>query len=250
MRLKDKIALVTGGSRSIGRAIAIGFAKEGAEIAVNYVQNVSAANEVVREIGDLGREAIAVQADVSQSAQVQAMVHQVVERFGRIDILVNNAVQIVRAPFLEISEEAWDRVIDTDLKGEFLVGQAVARQMVKQGGGAIINVSSICATLAQYELAHYQAAKGGINALSRGMAVELAPHGIRVNVLQPGVIATDLNQALFATPEARAARAAKVPLSRLGTPQDLVGAAIYLASDDSAFTTGIILPVDGGEPIW
>jgi NAD(P)-dependent dehydrogenase (short-subunit alcohol dehydrogenase family) len=178
------------------------------------------------------------------------MVAQAVEAFGRIDILVNNAVQIIRAPFLEISEEAWDTVIGVVLKGEFLVGQAVARQMVRQKGGSIINVSSICATLAQYELAHYQAAKGGVNALSRGMAMELAPHNIRVNVLQPGVIFTDLNRDLFATPESRSARASKVPLGRLGMPQDLVGAAVYLASDESAFTTGIVLPVDGGEPIW
>lgn len=123
--------------------------------------------------------------------------------------------------------------------------------MVRQGrGGAIVNISSICARLAQYELAHYQAAKGGVNALSRGMAMELAPHGIRVNVLQPGVISTDFNRDLFATPESRAKRAAKIPLGRLGTPKDLVGAAIYLASEESGFTTGISLPVDGGEPIW
>jgi NAD(P)-dependent dehydrogenase (short-subunit alcohol dehydrogenase family) len=250
MRLKDKVALVTGGSRSIGRAICLGFAREGADVAVNYVQDATAADEVVQVIRGLGRQAIAVQADVSQAKQVQAMVTKVVDTFGRIDVLVNNAAQILRSPFLEITEELWDHVIDVDLKGEFLVGQAVARQMVKQKSGAIINVSSICATLAQYELAHYQAAKGGINALSRGMALELAPHGIRVNVLQPGVISTDVNRTLFATPESRTARAAKIPLNRLGTPEDLVGAAIYLASGESAFTTGIALPVDGGEPIW
>jgi len=250
MRLKGKVALVTGGSRSIGRAISLAFAREGADMAVNYVQDATAADEVAQEIRGLGRQAIAVQADVSQAKQVREMVTKVVDTFGRIDVLVNNAAQILRSPFLEITEEFWDRVIDVDLKGEFLVGQAVARQMVKQKSGAIINVSSICATLAQYELAHYQAAKGGINALSRGMALELAPYGIRVNILQPGVISTDVNRTLFATPESRTARAARIPLKRLGTPQDLVGAAIYLASDESGFTTGIALPVDGGEPIW
>lgn len=248
MRLKDKVALVTGGSRSIGRTISLGFAREGADVAVNYVQNAAAADEVVQAIRGLGRRAVAVQADVSQAEQVQAMVAKVVEALGCIDILVNNAAQIIRSPFLEITEELWDMVIGVDLKGEFLVGQAVARQMVKQGhGGTIINVSSICATLAQYELAHYQAAKGGINALSRGMALELAPYGIRVNVLQPGVTSTDVNRAQFGTPEISRARAAKIPLNRLGTPEDLVGAAIYLASEESAFTTGIALPVDGGE---
>jgi NAD(P)-dependent dehydrogenase (short-subunit alcohol dehydrogenase family) len=250
MRLRDKVALVTGGSRSIGRTIALGFAREGADVAVNYVQNAQAADEVVRAIREMGRRAVAVQADVSQAEQVQAMVAKVVEALGRIDILVNNAAQILRAPFLEITQELWDLVIGVDLKGEFLVGQAVARQMVKQKRGAIINVSSVCATLAQFDLAHYQAAKEGINALSRGMAIELAPYGIRVNILQPGVISTDVNRTLFGTPESRTARAAKIPLNRLGTPEDLVGAAIYLASGESAFTTGIALPVDGGEPIW
>ena len=250
MRLQNKVALVTGGSRSIGRAIAVGFAREGADVAINYLQNREAAEEAVREIRALGRKAMTAQADVSKADQVHAMVTGVVQAFRRIDVLVNNAVQIVRSPFLEISEAAWDTVVNVVLKGEFLVGQAVAREMVKQKSGSIINVSSICATLAQSELAHYQAAKGGVNALSRGMAMELAPYGIRVNVLQPGVIATDLNRALFATPESRTARAAKIPLSRLGTPQDLVGAAIYLASDESGFTTGTVLPVDGGEPIW
>lgn len=248
MRLKDKVALVTGGSRSIGRAIALGFAREGADVAVNYLRAGRAAHEVVQAISAMNRRALAVQADVSQAKQVEAMVGQVAETFGHIDILVNNAAQIVRSPFLEITEELWDRVVGVDLKGDFLVGQAVARQMVKQNhGGAIINVSSICATLAQYELAHYQAAKGGINALTRGMALELAPYGIRVNVLQPGVTITDVNRNQFGTEEKRTARAAKIPLKRLGTPDDLVGAAIYLASEESAFTTGIALPVDGGE---
>jgi NAD(P)-dependent dehydrogenase (short-subunit alcohol dehydrogenase family) len=247
MRLEGKIALVTGGSRSIGRAISLAFAQEGADIAINYAQNVKAAEEVVCEIQSLQRRAIAIQADVSQAKQVQEMVAKAVDAFGRIDVLVNNAGLITRSPFLEITEEVWDRIIDVILKGEFLVAQAVARQMVKQKSGAIINVSSIAATLAIPGVVHYQAAKGGIHALSRGMALELAPYGIRVNVLQPGVTITDTNRARFATPESRALRAARIPLKRLGTPQDLVGAAVYLASDESAFTTGIVLPVTGGE---
>lgn len=251
MRLQGKVALVTGGSRSMGREIALGFAREGADVAVNYAREAEAANEVVKEVEALGRRAIAVQADVASAAQVQAMVERVVAEFGRIDILVNNAGIINRGSFLELTEEQWDRVHSVDLKGVFLVGQAVARQMVAQGtGGAIVNTSSLAAHIAQPMASHYCAAKAGVRQLSRGMAIELAEHGIRVNTVEPGVIVTDLNRARYVNSDDRAAREKMIPLKRLGEARDVVGAVIYLASDEAAYTTGTGILVDGGETAW
>jgi gluconate 5-dehydrogenase len=198
-----------------------------------------------------GAEAFAVQADVSDAAQVQAMVEQTLATFGRIDILMNNAGAVIRKPFLEIEEETWDRIIDVNLKGVFLVSQAVARHMVaRQGGGSIINTSSISAQIAYDDLSHYQAAKAGVYMLTRGMAYELAKHNIRVNAIEPGLIETDLNRARLADPELRARRVGKIPLGRPGQPDDLAGAAIYLASDESAFTTGAAIRIDGGQTTW
>ena len=249
MRLKDKVALVTGGSRSIGRAIAVGFAREGADVAVNYATNAAAAEALVQEICSRGRRAIAVRADVSNPAHVRAMVDRVVETFGRIDILVNNAGVISRAPFLELSEREWDRIHQVDLKGAFLVSQAVARRMVERGGGAIINMSSISAHAAQKNISHYTAAKAGVSALTRAMALELAGHGIRVNALEPGTLETDINRTRLSDPDERARVMERVPLGRLGSPEDLVGAAIFLASDESAFATGCALRIDGGRTL-
>jgi len=251
MLLKDKIALVTGGSRSIGRAIALGFAREGADVAVNYEQHPEAAKEVVQEIERLGRRAVAVKADVSDSAQVRAMVQQVLDTFGRIDVLMNNAGIVRRVPFLELTEEVWDRVVDIDLKGVFLVSQLVAQHMVMQGrGGVIINTSSVSSEMAQANLTHYQAAKAGVYMLTRGMALELAGYGIRVNAIEPGLIETDLNRVRLTDPAIRQDRLASIPMGRLGSPDDLVGAAVYLASDMSAYATGSAVRVDGGQTIW
>lgn len=246
MRLKGKTALLTGANSGFGRAIALGLAREGADVAVNYVVNPEAAKEVVGEIRAMGRRAIAVEADVSDRSQVEAMVSRVLEAFGRIDILVNNAGLTIRMPFLEITEETWDRVVDVDLKGPFLVGQAVARHMAGRGGGSIVNISSMSAQVAQPGITHYQAAKAGVTMLTKGMAFELGRHGIRVNAIEPGTIPTDLNRARLSDPEARAELVEKTPLGRLGEPEDLVGAVVYLASDESRFTTGAVLRIDGG----
>jgi NAD(P)-dependent dehydrogenase (short-subunit alcohol dehydrogenase family) len=251
VRLKDKVALVTGGSRSIGRAIALGFAREGADVAVNYEQHATAAEEVAQEIRRLGRRAITVQADVADSAQVRAMVEETLAAFGRIDILMHNAGIVRRVPFLEVTEEVLDRVIDVDLKGVFLTCQAVAAHWVKEGRrGVIVTTSSVSSEMAQPNLTVYQAAKAGVYMLTRGMALELAKHGIRVNAIEPGLIETDLNRARLADPEIRKDRLASIPMGRLGSPEDLVGAAVYLASDDSAYATGSAVRVDGGQTIW
>jgi len=246
MRLAGKVALVTGGSRGNGRAIAIGLAREGADVAVNYQSHVDEALSAVEGIRALGRKAIAVQADCSNSAQVAAMVDRVAEEFGRIDVLVSNAGILRRTPFLEITEDEWDWIMDVNLKGCFLVGQAVARRMVKQKGGVIINVSSVGAVNSGLNVAHYNTSKAGVSQLTRNMAFELAGHGIRVNSLCPGLIETDINRKDLAHAGFRNARLASIPMKLIGSPEDLVGSAVYLACDDSCLVTGIQLFVDGG----
>ena len=246
MRLAGKVALVTGGSRGNGRAIAIGFAREGADVAVNYKSHVDEALSAVEGIRALGRKAIAVQADCSNSAQVAAMVDKVAEEFGRIDVLVSNAGILRRTPFLEITEDEWDWIMDVNLKGCFLVGQAVASRMVKQKGGVIINVSSVGAVNSGLNVAHYNTSKAGVSQLTRNMAFELAGHGIRVNSLCPGLIETDINRKDLAHAGFRNARLASIPMKLIGSPEDLVGSAVYLACDDSCLVTGIQLFVDGG----
>lgn len=252
MRLKGKIALVTGGSRGIGRAIAEGFAREGAAVAINYVRHEEAARQTVQAIESRGGRALAVQADVRSVTSVQAMVHQVVEAFGRLDILVNNAGVLSRAPFLELSVAEFQRIIETNVNGAFHVAQAAARVMAAQGeggGGVILNISSICARRAYPNLAHYNASKAAVSMLTRCLALELAPHGIRVNEICPGLVETDLNRKDLQDPRFRRARVEAIPLGRVGRPQDLVEAAVYLCSDDASWVTGSSLAIDGGAGV-
>lgn len=251
MRLAGKKAIVTGGSRGIGRAIALGFAREGADLVVTYAHDEAAASAVVDQILALGRVGLAVRADLAVREEIAALVERAVAALGRVDVLVNNAGLLTRRPFLEVPPEELDRVIDVDLKGPFLLGQAVARQMVRQGGGgSIINITSISAARAYPGLAHYQCAKAGVFMLTRGMALELAPYGIRVNAIAPGLTATDINrQQREEQPEVWRQRAARIPLGRAGVPEDHVGAAVFLASDESSWVTGATLVIDGGQTV-
>lgn len=249
MRLAGKIALVTGGSRSIGRAIALAFAREGADVAVNYVQHAAEAERVVREIQALGRRALAVQADTSKRAEVQAMVEEVWTRLGPIDVLVNNAGILKRVFFLDLEERDWDAILDVNLKGCYLVGQAVAVRMKPRGRGKIINVSSDAASLPAPRVSAYCVSKAGVAMLTRCMALELAQHGIRVNALAPGLTLTDINRDALADEAFLKMRLERVPLGRVMSPEDLVGAAIFLASADSDMATGITVQVDGGRSI-
>ncbi|MDA8218098.1 MAG: 3-oxoacyl-ACP reductase FabG [Dehalococcoidales bacterium] len=249
MRLKDRVALVTGGSRGMGQAIALGFAREGADVAVNYVSNAAGAEQTVARIKELGRRAIAVRVDTRVTAEVDAMVAQVIAAFGRIDILVNDAGVLTRAPFMEISEEEYDRVVDTNMKGYFLVGQAVAREMIKQGKGKIINVVSEAQQKALPGLAHYGASKGGAYMLSHGMALDLAPHKINVNIIAPGPTLTDMTRQRMADPANLATTLQRIPWGRVGRPEDVVGAAVYLASDEAENVTGATIAVDGGSTL-
>jgi glucose 1-dehydrogenase len=245
-RLAGRIALVTGSSSGIGEAIALGFAREGADVVIHYRTRTNEAEEIAAEIRGMGRRAHVVQADIADAAQVARMMEEAAA-LGPIDIVVCNAGTHRRVPFLEIDEAMWDWVLDTDLKGAFLVGQAAARRMVQEGaGGSIMMTSSVSAHSAQPELVHYQTAKAGVAMLVRGMALELAPHGIRVNAVAPGLVETNLTTRIFRTPEVLAARVSRIPLGRAGRPEDMVGAAIYLASDESAWTTGTTITVDGG----
>ncbi len=249
MRLEGKTALITGSSRSIGRALAVGFAREGADVVVNYRSGEAAAREVVAEIEAMGRRAIMVGADTSSKSDVERLTAAAVDRFDRLDILVNNAAILKRTPFLDIEEEEWDQIMAVNLKGYFLCAQAAARIMVEQGSGVIINMSSASEQLAGINLTHYCCAKGGVRLLTRQLALELAPYGIRANAVAPGLIETDLNRTDLADPEFREYRLSMIPLRRIGTPEDLVGAAVFLASDESRLATGSTLFLDAGQTI-
>ncbi len=249
MRLDGQVALVTGGSRSIGRTIALGFAREGADVAINYVHHAEAAQSAVREIEALGRRALAVKADTSQQAQVRAMVEEVMTRLGPIDILVNNAGVQKRVYFLDLEEADWDWMLGVNLKGYFLVGQAVATRMKLRGKGRIINVSSEAGGFPAPRMTAYCVSKAGVTMLTKCMALELAQYGIRVNALAPGLTRTDINRKDLEDETFLKARLARIPLGRVLSPEDLVGAAVFLASADSEMMTGMTLQVDGGRGI-
>ncbi len=251
MRLEGQRALVTGASRSIGRGIALGLAREGADVAVNYRQSRADAEEAVREIEAMGRRAVAVQGSTASSSDVERFVAEADDFLGGIDVLVNNAGILRRTPLLEISEEEWDGIVDVNLKGYFLVGQAVARRMVESGAhGAIVNVSSAGQAVAAPNLTHYCVSKAGVEMLTKQMALELAPHKIRVNAIAPGLIETDMNRADIAQGDFRQRRLARIPLGEIGAPDDVVGAVVFLASNDEArLVTGATLFIDAGQTI-
>jgi len=249
MKLVGKIALVTGGARSIGRAIALGLAREGADVAIVYVNHPEAAQQAVREIESLGRRALAVKADVARRVEVQAMVDKVEKDLGPIEILVCNAGVQKRVYFLELAEEDWDWILGTNLKGPYLVGQAVAARMKERGRGKIINVSSEAAGFPAQRMTAYCVSKAGVAMLTKCMALELAQYGIRVNALAPGLTRTDLNRQDLEDEAFYKMRVARIPLGRVMSPEDLVGAAVFLASPDSDSMTGQTLQVDGGRGI-
>jgi NAD(P)-dependent dehydrogenase (short-subunit alcohol dehydrogenase family) len=248
-RLEGRVALITGGGRGIGRAIARGYAREGADVAIVYVRHPEAAEAVVDELRALGRRSAAYPADTADAQAVRAVVDRVVEDFGRVDVLVNNAGVLVRSPFLEMAPEDLDRVVAVNLRGPFHCAQAVARHMVRQGGGVIINITSEAARRTLPDLSAYGATKAGVVHLTRCMAVELAPYGIRVNSIAPGMTETDINRERLKDPAFRESRLQRIPLRRIADPEDLVEVAILLASDGSRMMTGADVAVDGGSTI-
>lgn len=244
MLLDNKVALVTGASRGIGRAVAIALAREGAKVVVNYAGNTAAAQETLNEIKALGGEAIAIQADVAQADAVDILVKQTMEAFGRIDILVNNAGITRDNLLLRMKEEDWDAVMNTNLKGIFHCTKQVSRVMIKQKSGKIINMTSVVGVMGNAGQSNYAAAKAGVIGFTKSMAKELAARNITVNAVAPGFILTDMTAVL---PEAvKSEMANSIPLARLGKPDDVAAAVVYLSSASADYVTGQTLHVDGG----
>lgn len=247
MRLKDKVAIVTGSSSGIGEAIALGFAREGAAVAVNYRSHPDAAQSVVQKIEDAGGRGLAVHADVSKPDDIAALIQATVEEFARLDVMVNNAGMERKMPFLETPLDVWEQTIAVNLTGPWLGCQEAAKQMVKGGaGGRIINVSSVHEDLPMPTNSPYCAAKGGVRMLARTLAVELAPHGITVNNIAPGAIDTPMDEPLKEDSEEMSALLSEIPLGRMGRPEEVAEMAVYLASDAAAYVTGSTFFIDGG----
>lgn len=246
--LEGRVAVVTGGSRGIGRAIALRFAAEGACVAVNYVRSDAGAREVVEAIGQMGRDALPVRADVSSKVEVEGMIEAVLDRFGRIDVLVNNAGVAADGSVASMSEDDWERVIDVNLKGSFLCSQGVIPAMLKQGSGKIITVSAASGLRGRKNGANYCAAKAGVIALTKCLALELAPV-VQVNCLMPGFTETADVVARFGLddPDTRDELVRGIPMGRLATPEEIAEGAVVLASKFSDFMTGQLLPVNGGS---
>ncbi|MGC8837788.1 MAG: 3-oxoacyl-[acyl-carrier-protein] reductase [Anaerolineae bacterium] len=242
--LSGKVAIVTGASRGIGRAIALELARRGATVVVNYHTNEAAAQEVVAKIQQAGGRALAVQADVSQFEEARRLVDTATETFGQVDILVNNAGVTRDTLLLRMSEEDWDVVLDTNLKGAFNCIKAAARTMVRRRFGRIVNITSVAGLAGNVGQANYCAAKAGLIGLTKAAAKELGPRNITVNAVAPGFVETDMTASLPQDLKDTAIR--MTPLGRAGTPEDIAQAVAFLASDEAAFITGQVLSVDGG----
>jgi len=246
--LNGKTALVTGSRRGIGRAIALALAAAGANIIISdNVKDDGKMDEVAAEIKKLGRNSVIVSVDVSKKSDVDEMVARSVARFGKIDILVNCAgIWIPGQTLIECPENNWDKVIDVNLKGAYLCCQAVGRVMVKQRSGNIINLSSKVGLEVGVGAGAYSISKAGIIMLTRQLSLELAPYGVRVNALAPGIVKTDFNKDLWQGAEPGKKLAHSVPLGRLAEPEDVARAALFLASEDASYITGAVIPIDGG----
>jgi glucose 1-dehydrogenase len=246
-RLAGKVALVTGSSRGIGRAIVLRFAQEGADVAINYSRDEAPARDVLSEVEAIGRRGILIKANLANVSETRAMVDEVVSRFDRLDILVNNAGIEKKAPFWEVTEQDYDKVVDVNLKGVFFASQAMVQQLRRtKRPGRIINISSVHEDLPFPGFASYCASKGGVRMLTRNLAVELGQLDITVNAIAPGAIATPINADLLNNQAQLDSLIAQIPLGRLGKPEDVAGLAAFLASDDASYVTGATYFVDGG----
>ncbi|APH05289.1 3-oxoacyl-[acyl-carrier-protein] reductase [Bacillus weihaiensis] len=242
--LNKMVALVTGASRGIGKAIALDLAKNGAVVAVNYAGNEAKANEVVAEIKSMGGSAMAIKADVSNSEEVQGMIKTVIDEFGRIDILINNAGITRDNLLMRMKDEEWEDVINTNLKGVFLCTKGVTRQMMKQRSGRIINITSVVGVSGNPGQANYVAAKAGVIGLTKTTAKELASRNITVNAVAPGFITTDMTDEL--SEEVKGEMLKQIPLAKLGEPSDIANLVTFLASEKSKYITGQTMHVNGG----
>ncbi len=245
MKLENKVAIVTGSRRGIGKAIALELAKNGANVVVSDI-NLEEQKQVVKEIKELGQKALAIKADVTSNKEVENMVQKTIDTFGKIDILVNNAGVFVQKPFQEMTEKDWDKVLDVNLKGNFLCTKAVSKHMIKQESGKIISIASIAGEVGFRGSSAYCASKAGIVNLTKELALELAPKNINVNAIAPGVIKTKMTESMLADKKQRKALMNNIPFNRVGEPEDIGKAALFLASSDSDYITGHTLVVDGG----
>jgi glucose 1-dehydrogenase len=246
--LKGRVALVTGAGSGIGQAIAVRFAQAGAHIAINtHPGGKHSGPEALGLIAKVDPDALAIPANVDNRAEVESMVQQIVKKFGRLDICVNNAGIEIKKPFLEITDEEWNKVLSVNLYGGFLMSQIAARQMVKQGGGGkLIFVSSVHEDIPFPQYTPYCASKGGVRMLMRNLAMELAEHKINVNNIAPGAIATPINEAVLENPEELKNAVSEIPWGRFGKPEEVASVALFLASADSEYVTGSTYYVDGG----
>lgn len=244
LKLQDKVAIVTGGGRGIGRAIATTLAAEGAKVAVNYSRSAEAAAQTVAQIREAGGVAMTAQADVANAEEVAALVKQVVEEFGPVDILVNNAGITRDKLLLRMSEEDWDAVLNTNLKGAFLCVKAVAPMMVKQKSGVIVNVGSVVGRVGGPGQANYSASKAGLFGLTKSLAKELGSRHIRINAVAPGFIETEMTEVLKA--DYREAVLKQIPLGRFGAAEDVARVVAFLCSPDAAYIHGEVITIDGG----
>ncbi len=257
-RLKGLSALVTGASSGIGMAIAVALGREGASVAVNYRSSEDQANEVVKEIKGYGVNALGVKADVSSPDQVEAMFDKVREKFGTLDVLVNNSGIQKDVPFLEMSPKDWQKVLDVNLTGYFLCAQQAAREFKRRGviperspsAGKIIFISSVHELIPWSNHCNYTASKGGVMMLMKSIAQELAPMKIRVNSIAPGAVKTPINEQVWSDPEKRDELLKLIPVNRLGDPQDIATVAVWLASDESDYVHGTTIFVDGGMTLY
>jgi NAD(P)-dependent dehydrogenase (short-subunit alcohol dehydrogenase family) len=245
MKLEGKVALITGAGSGIGKAMALLFAREGADIAVNDI-NLSSAEKTTEDIREMGKKAITVRADVAEEKEVVAMVDRTIKELGGIHILVNNAGIGGIGPVLESTVESWDRVNAVILRGTYLCSREAGRWMVSQNAGKIVNISSIAALRFRVNMSSYASAKAGVVNLTRALALEWAPYHINVNCIIPGGINTPMTQASASTRTAENIKEL-IPLGRMGEPEDIADAALFLVSDDARWITGVALPVDGGE---
>jgi 3-oxoacyl-[acyl-carrier protein] reductase len=248
MRLKDKVAIVTGSGRGIGRDIALAYAREGAHVVVNDIDPATAA-ATAADIAKAGARSLASPGDVARKAEVDRLIDAAMAEFGRIDILVSNAMKIVPGKLEELSEEAWDTTMNIGLRGAFLVSQAAARHMIAQKSGAIVNIASIAGLFPYNWAGSYSVVKAGLIMLTKQQAMEWAPYGIRANAITPGYIRTPGTEAMYADPEIYEGRRKGVPMGRVGSGEDIAGPAVFLACDESRYTTGSVVGSDGGQAV-